>query len=294
MSSSKVVAVAGASGAQGGAVSRWLLANGQRVHAIVRDPESPASTALRSAGARLFAGDFDDRASLVRAMRGVDAAFLLATPFVPEGTTAEVRNGQTLVDAAVQAGVGHVVYSSVASADRGTGVPHFESKYVVERHLRRSGVPWTVVAPTEFVDMVLAPWALPGLRAGSIGVPVSGSTPRQLTVVDDVAAFAVLAIEQRERFLGRRVEIASDVLTGDQLAAALARATGRDVRYVAPPLEVVADKDLQAMYAFLEAEGYQVDVPAVHAEHPEVAWHDVDAWLGQQRWSELLSDGDAA
>ncbi len=294
MSSSKVVAVAGASGAQGGALARRLLAGGHRVHAVVRDAESPSSAVLRSGGARVFAGDFDDRASLVRAMRGADAAFVMATPFLPEGTTAEVRHGKALVDAAVEAGVGHVVYSSVASADRGTGVPHFESKNVVEGHLHQSGLPWTVVAPTEFLDMVVAPWALPGLRAGSIGVPVSGHAPRQLTVVDDVAAFVVLAIEQPGRFLGRRVEIASDVTTGDKLAAALARATGRDVRYAAPPLESVADTDLRAMYAFLEAGGYQVDVAAVHAAHPEVDWHGVDAWLGRQSWPTLLSDGDAA
>jgi hypothetical protein len=191
-------------------------------------------------------------------MRGADAAFLMATPFIADGTEAEVRHGTNLVDAAVAAG--HVVYSSVASADLGTGVPHFESKHAVERHLASAGAAWTVVAPTEFLDMVLAPWSLPALREGVIGVPVPGSAPRQLTVVADVAAFAGLVLEQPERFAGRRIEIASDVVTGDELATALARVTGRDISYVMPSPDAAVDADLQAMYAFMESGGYSVDV----------------------------------
>jgi uncharacterized protein YbjT (DUF2867 family) len=292
MSHARVVTVTGASGAQGGALARHLLRRGHRVRALVRDPHSPAAAALRSAGAELRPGDFDDPSSLERAMRGAEAAFLMATPFVVGGTAAEVRHGTNLVDAAVAAGVGHVVYSSVASADRGTGVPHFESKHAVERHLAASGAAWTVVAPTEFLDMVLAAWSLPALREGVLGVPVPGSAPRQLTVVSDVAGFAGLAIEDPGRFTGRRVEIASDVVTGDQLASALTRATGRTVRYVMADADTV-DAGLRAMYAFMERTGYDVDIPGVRAAYPEVAWHSVDSWLRSQDWDGLLC-GSAA
>lgn len=293
MPARKNVTVAGATGAQGGALARHLLARGHRVRALVRDPQSPAAASLQAVGAELAVGDFDDPGSLIRAARGADALFAMATPFVPGGTEAEVRHGRNLVDAAVTAGVAHVVYSSVASADRGTGVPHFESKYAVERHLADSAAAWTVIAPTEFLDMVLAPWSLPALRDGVLGVPVPGGTPRQLTVVADVAAFAGLVIENPERFVGRRVEIASDVVTGDELAAALARAAGRAIRYVMPPEDVPVDADLRAMYAFMAGGGYTVDVAGVHTTYPEVPWQDVDAWARAQDWQRLLR-GSAA
>lgn len=293
MSKPKVVTVTGASGAQGGALARHLLARGHRVRALVRDVHSPAAAALRAEGGEPVSGDFDDPPSLVRAMRGADASFLMATPFIAGGTEAEVRHGINLVDAAVAAGVEHVVYSSVASADLGTGVPHFESKYAVERHLASAGTAWTVVAPTEFLDMVLAPWSLPALRDGVVGVPVPGAARRQLTVVADVAAFAGLALERPERFASRRIEIASDVVTGDELAAALSRVTGRDVRYVMPSPDAAVDPDLQAMYAFMGGGGYSVDVAAVHEAYPEVTWHTVEQWLRAVDWSALLR-GSAA
>ncbi|MFY9915709.1 MAG: NmrA family NAD(P)-binding protein [Nocardioidaceae bacterium] len=293
MTDNKLVAVAGATGAQGGALTRRLLQRGHQVHALVRAPKSEAAVALASAGAEVVPSDFDDGSSLVRAMSGVDAAYLMATPFVPGGTDSEIRHGTTLVDAAVRAGVDHVVYSSVASADRGTRVPHFGSKYVVERYLRRSGALWTVVAPTEFLDMVLAPWTLPGLAEGRIGVPVPGSIPRQLTAVDDLAAFACLVIEDPDRFAGRRVEIASDVVTGDELAAALTRAAGRTVGYVETPPSASYGRDLLAMFAFMRREGYRVDIDALHARYPEVGWHRVESWLSKQDWPALLGEGAA-
>lgn len=289
----KNVTVTGATGAQGGALTRHLLGRGHRVRALVRDPQSPAAASLQAAGAELAVGDFDDPASLIRAARGADAFFAMATPFVLGGTETEVRQGTNLVDAALTADVAHVVYSSVASADRGTGVPHFESKYAVERHLASSAAAWTVIAPTEFLDMVLAPWSLPALREGVLGVPVPGDRPRQLTVVADVAAFAGLVIENPERFVGRRVEIASDVVTGDELAAALARAAGRPIRYVMPPEDGPVEADLRAMYAFMADGGYTVDVAGVHAAYPEVPWRDVGTWARAQDWHRLLR-GSAA
>ena len=289
MTNSKLVAVAGATGAQGGAMARRLLRRGHRVRALVRDQTSTAAVALASAGAELAPSDFDDESSLVRAMAGADAAYLMATPFVAGGTDTEIRHGTTLVDAAVRAGVDHVVYSSVAGADRGTRVPHFGSKYVIERYLRRSGALWTIVAPTEFLDMVLAPWALPGLVEGRIGVPVPGATPRQLTAVDDLAAFAGLVIEDPDRFAGRRVEIASAVVTGDELAAALTRATGRTVEYHEAPPSTSFGRDLLAMFSFMKREGYRVDIDALHARYPEVGWHSVESWLSEQDWPGLLS-----
>lgn len=281
------IAVTGATGAQGGATARHLLRRGYAVRAIVRDPAGASASALRSQGADVVVGDFDRPEGLGEALRGVDAAFVMATPFIEGGPATEVRHGMSTIDAAVSAGVGHIVYSSVASADRRTGVPHFESKSIIERHLRHVRPDATVVAPTEFVDLVLAPWAIDSLRDGWFGVPVDGDIERQLTVVDDIGALAATVLADPRTFAGRRIEIASFTTTGHALAATIARHAG-PMRYEAPPIEVIADDDLRAMYAFMAAGGYDVDIEALHDAHPEVAWHTAEAWAAGIDWPALV------
>lgn len=294
MSVAKTVAVAGATGAQGGATARHLLARGHAVRGIVRDPSGAAAARLRSIGIETAAGDFDDPASLVAAMAGVDAAFLMATPYIEGGIGAEIRHATALIDAAVAAGVPHIVYSSVASADRHTGVPHFDSKALVERHLRRMAPGATIVAPTEFIDLLVAPWVLDALRAGEIGVPVPGDVPRQLTAVDDIGAFVSRVLELPASFASRRIEIASLVATGDELAAAIERAAGRPIRYVERPMTAAGSDDLAAMYGFFRTTGFGVDIAGLHAAHPDVAWHDADAWAAGIDWDALLANPAAA
>ena len=143
------VAVAGATGAQGGAAARALLAAGHPVRALTRDPAGPAAAALRDLGADVRRADFDERDSLDAALAGAGGLFAVTTPFGTD-LAAEVRQGRALIDAASAAGVGHVVLTSAAHADRGTGVPHYESKHLVERHLRHTG--------SERASELLAAW----------------------------------------------------------------------------------------------------------------------------------------
>src|SRR5512140_1419014 len=118
------VAVAGATGKQGGAVARTLLHRGHAVRALTRRPEARAAADLRALGADIYQADLDDDEAVQRATAGADALFLMATPY-EGGVEAEVRQARTAAKAAKEAGVKHLVYSSVASADQDTGVPHF-------------------------------------------------------------------------------------------------------------------------------------------------------------------------
>lgn len=159
------VLVTGATGQQGGAAAAALRARGHRVRALTRRPESPAAQALKIAGAQLVTGSFDDRSALEHALRGADAVFAVGTP-IEAGVDGEAVQGMAMVDAAVASGSPHYVFSSVASADQATGIPHFESKFRVEEHLRRSGLPFTIIAPAYFMDNLLAPWNLDALKSG--------------------------------------------------------------------------------------------------------------------------------
>ena len=124
MTTPLTVLVTGATGSQGGAVARRLLKRGHRVRAFTRSADSPAARSLTDSGAEVLTGSFDEPDSLVRASRGADAVFAMATPF-EAGREAEVRQGRHVFEAAREAGVGHLVYSSVASADQVTRIPHF-------------------------------------------------------------------------------------------------------------------------------------------------------------------------
>src|SRR3954453_11642509 len=145
------VLVTGATGLHGGAVVHALLAAGHRVRAFTRDGRGERSAWLANRGAELAVGDLLDTGSLVAAMRGTAAVYAVTTPF-GAGEAAEIEQGGHIIAAAGEAGVPWLILASVASADRSTGIPHFESKAWIEAQLSASELPHTVVAPTFFYE----------------------------------------------------------------------------------------------------------------------------------------------
>jgi len=285
------VAVAGATGKQGGALARLLLDRGHQVRALTRKPSSPAALALQALGAEVHEADLDDRAAVRRAAKGADAFFLVATPF-EEGVTAEVRQGLSAAKAAKEAGVKHLVYSSVAGADQRTGIPHFDSKREIEVYVEKLGVPYTIVGPVFFMENLLGPAFLKGLRAGVLEMPLPESRPLQVIAVADIAGFTRIALERPSEFQGRRIEIASDSLTGPGMATALA-ANGRSISYLAGSLDRARaySADFGRMWEWFDRVGYRVDVSALVRSYPEVGWHDFRHWAYGQDWSILDAAG---
>lgn len=112
---------------------------------MVRRPGEPSVQRLTERGVEVMVGSLDDRAALGAAMKGAAAAFVLTTPF-EAGVDAEVAQGRAIVAAADDARVPHLVFSSVAGADQHTGVPHFDSKAIIEKDLAASGLPYTITA----------------------------------------------------------------------------------------------------------------------------------------------------
>jgi uncharacterized protein YbjT (DUF2867 family) len=283
------VLVSGATGQQGGALARILLGRGHRVRAFVRRPDSFEAEELERLGAELAEGDFEEPSSIESAARGTDALFIVATPF-EAGMEAETRHGIAAVDAAKAAGVEHLVYSSVADADKDTGIPHFDSKREVEKHIEGLGIPYTIVAPVYFMDNLLAPWTLPQLKEGRFPMALPSSRPLQQIALSDIASFTALVLENRKEFLDRRVDIASDELAGEEVAEILTRITGHEIHYVELPLEQVRQamgEDGARMFEWFDEVGYSADIEALRREHPEVRWHTFEEWAKEQDWSTL-------
>ncbi|MFJ3900703.1 NmrA/HSCARG family protein [Streptomyces sp. NPDC090025] len=284
------VAVTGATGAQGGATARALLAAGHHVRALTRDPGSPAARELAALGAELRRADFDDRDSLDAALTGADSLFAVTTPFGTDIAT-EVRQGAALIDAAAEARIGHVVLTSAAHADRATGIPHYDSKAAVERHLYGSGLDWTVLGPAAFMDNYADGWTLESLRDGTFAWPMPGDVPLALIPATDIGAFAALALTRSADFTGRRIDIASDTLTAEAMATILTTATATPITHHQVPLDHVRrhSADLAAMFAYFDSPGLDVDTTALHRAHPEIPWTPFATWAASQPWPTLLA-----
>ncbi|MFF2960588.1 NmrA/HSCARG family protein [Streptomyces sp. NPDC057963] len=277
------IAVLGATGGQGGAVVAALLEAGHGVRAVVRDPGSRRAKALAAAGAEVVAGDLFDAASLAEAFRGTTAAFAVTTPF-QDGLDAEVAQGAAIVRAAEEAVLPHLVLASVASADRGTGVPHFETKARTEELLAGSGLPATVVAPTYFYDNALG--ALDEVAAGVLTMPIPGDTPLQQVARQDLGRVVAAIVADPGRWTGQRIEVAGDDPTPFRMAEEIGRAAGGKVAFRQTPLEDLrtANPDMYAMYRFLAGTGYQVDLGALRSRFPTVPWTSYAAWADTQEW----------
>lgn len=286
MTKARRVLVTGATGKQGGAVARQLINRGHRVRALTRDVSKPGAQALARLGAELAVGNLGDRASLEPAMDGVDAVFAVATPF-EEGTKAETQQGINVADAAFAAGV-QLVYSSVANADRQTGIPHFDSKFAVEEHIRSRGNNATILAPVYFMEN------LSFIRAQlADGVYASALTPgRQLAqiAVSDIAAVAVAVLEDGAAHAGKRYDLGSEELSGNESIEVLSRVTGRTFNYFQLPMEALrgamGDDGLR-MYQWFEKTGYTFDPAALRRTFPTVPWLSFEAWAGAQDWTWL-------
>ena len=288
MPQSKLVLVTGATGKQGGAVVEALLTRGHQVRALTRNSASSAANRLRQQGVEIAVGDFSDHDSLVRAARGADAVYAMSTPY-EQGAEKETAQGITITDAAKAAGVAHFIYSSVASANRATGIPHFDGKYAVEKHLESSGVPYTIVAAVFFMENLLQPWMLPSLRQGKLAMALPASRSLQQIAVADIGAFVTAVIERGDSVFGRRFDIAGDELTGNLAAAILSKATGREIRYEGFPPDVLRaqSEDTARMFEWFDTKGYEADIKSLRLDFPEVTWHTFEQWAGEQDWRVL-------
>lgn len=292
----RMVLVTGASGQQGHAVAEALLARGYKVRAFTRRADNSAVQALVAKGAEVAVGNFEDAAHLTAAAEGTDTAFLMSTPF-EAGVEAETRQGIAAADAIKAGGVGHLIYASVASADKQTGIPHFESKYQVERHIAGLGVPFTISAPVAFMDNAIAGWSIDSLRNGTQMFSAPADRNMQLIAVADIGAFVASLVERRDAVFGQRYDIAGDELTGTQQAAVLSRASGRTINYFGIPPEVVRQQqgeDGAIMAEWFDAVGYSADIAKLRETFPEVGWHSYAEWAAGVEWDAVLTGGSKA
>ncbi|HEY5188015.1 MAG TPA: NmrA/HSCARG family protein [Solirubrobacteraceae bacterium] len=279
------ILVTGATGRQGSAVIRHLLGRATGVRALTRAPDSAAARRLVAQGVEVMRGDLEDPGSLGRAVAGMHGVYSVQDFTV--GAEREVRQGINLADAARAAGVAHFVYASVGGAERGAGIDHWASKWAIEEHIRRIGLPATILRPASFMENYHIPAVEKGLLKGRLVDPVKGGKPYQTIATDDVGKFAALAFARPQAFLHSELEIAGSELTNEQAAAVFARVLGRPVRFRHMPLWVARlalGRGFHQMFRWFNESGYQADVAGLRERYPELRLKSLEDWLREDGW----------
>jgi uncharacterized protein YbjT (DUF2867 family) len=253
----KIITVFGATGAQGGGLARAILADrggAFAVRAVTRDPGSAAARALEAAGAEVIAADLGDAAAVARAMDGAYGAFCVTffwAHFSPERELAEAR---TMAETARAAGLQHVIWSTLEDTRRWMAlddprmptlmgkykVPHFDAKGEADQFFRDAGVPVTFLLTSFYWDNLIHFGSGPKPAAdGTLDfVLPMGAAKLPGIAAEDIGRCAHGVLRRGTEFVGRTVGIAGEHLNGAQMAAALTRALGREVRHLDVPPEV--------------------------------------------------------
>lgn len=250
MATKKIIAVVGATGAQGGGLVRAILADksgGFTARALTRNVGSEKANALAAAGAEVTQADIDDLASVKRAFAGASAAYCVTNfweHFSPERELAQARN---MAQAAKDAGVGHVIWSTLEDTRRWVPltddrmptlggkykVPHFDGKGEADQTYRDLGVPTTFLLTAYYWENLI--YFGGGPKRGPDGklaltLPM-GNAKLPSIAVEDIGKCAFAIFHRGGEFLNRTVGIAGEHLTGMEMAAALTRALGQEVWY---------------------------------------------------------------
>ena len=265
MADRRTILITGATGKQGGAIAAELAGADFSLRALTRNPEGAAARALAARGVTVVRGDLDDEASIRSALAGAWGAFAVQNTW-EAGVEQEEAQGKRFAALAREAGVRHLVYSSVGSAHRQTGIPHFENKWRIENTVRELGFPSHVILrPVFFMENLMAPGFLNGNQLISALHP---GTVLQMLAVRDIGKYGARAFTDAERLNRREIDLAGDALTLPEAAAQLGRALGRPIQYQAIPMAEVRkqSEDIALMLEWFERTGFDADIPALQRE----------------------------
>ena len=286
MTDKKLVLVSGATGQQGGAVARELLAAGWPVRAMTRKPDGDAAKALAALGAEIVKADLDDEASLAPAFAGAWGALAVQNTW-EAGVEGEEEQGLRFARAAKKAGIKHFVYQSVASAHRETGIPHFENKRRIEELVESLGFEsYVIVRPVFFMENIAGPWFKPYIEQGNVAIGMKPDTKLQMIAVQDIGKYGRIAFEKAAELNGRAIDIAGDELSGLEIKDVLSDVSGTKLNYYQVPIEQVraGSDDFATMLEWFDAVGYDADIDGNEKEFGVRPTRFAE-WAKTQEWN---------
>jgi uncharacterized protein YbjT (DUF2867 family) len=282
----KTILVAGATGRQGGAVIRHLLKKNFTVKALSRTPDSISAQLLVSKGVTVVKGDMCDPPSLLNAMKGCDGVFSIQNYF-EYGAEKEIQYGKNMADSAKKSSISHFIYNSVCNAGSKTGVPHFETKNIIEQYIKSISLPATILRPVKFMENYYIPRVFKGILGGKLFDSIRAGKKHQLITVDDIGAYVTDAFTNPEKYMGRSIEIAGEELTNEQVAATISQVLGIEVKFKRLPLVIVRfamDKEMYLMFKWFNEKGFDAKIEETKRDFPSVKVTDLKKWLVNESW----------
>ncbi len=249
----ETILVLGATGRQGGAVVSALQKAQFSIRAFVRDLKSDRSIHLSGAGIELAKGNLDDTDSLKNAMKGVYGVYSVQS--YSTGVRKEIEQGKRVADIAKESGVKHIVYSSAGGAEKKTGISFFDSKWVVEEHIRSLKLPYTIFRPASFMENFSK---LPRIMVLTTFRSFVKGNSFQMIAVADIGKWVALAFSRPAEFLNKEIEIAGDELNYQQARGVYGRVYGRKGFGLAIPLVVPGEAG--KMFRWLREHGHEADL----------------------------------
>lgn len=277
--SSATILVIGATGTQGRAVIRHLREAKFAVRGLTRNPEGKAARALVDQGVDVRRGDLDDPASLADALAGVDGVYLV-TDFFKNGIAGEIAHGKRVADLCKQHGIRHLVHASVSTADRETGVPHFESKGEIERYIRELGVPATFLRPAIFFEDLVEKKYFPPASWGMMPKIVGRDRPIKWVSVEDIGAAAVKVFANRDAYLGKAIPLVGDEKSMAEARDIFTRVRGKKPFKLAMPTFLfrrLVSAELTLMFEWLARDSMDGDVTTTRTVVDKPL--DMETWL---------------
>jgi uncharacterized protein YbjT (DUF2867 family) len=265
MSNDRTILITGVTGNQGGAVAHALRGAGFRLRGLTRKPDGEHATALARNGVEIVQGDLDDETTLRAALAGAWGVFGVQNTG-EAGVDREEAQGKRLATLAREAGVEHYVYTSVGSADKRTGVPHFDNKWRIEEKVRSLHFPSHVILrPVFFMDNLLAPFSLQG---STLAWALGPDTKLQMIAVEDIGWFGARAFTDAAALNGREIDLAGDARTMREAAEILTDTLGRPIAFAQTPIEQVRQysNEMASMLEWFERVGYSVDIAGLEGE----------------------------
>jgi uncharacterized protein YbjT (DUF2867 family) len=265
VSGTKVIAVVGATGAQGGGLARAILDDpqgGYSCRAVTRDPGSDIARDLIARGAEVVRADLDDESSLIDAFQGTHGAYCMTNFFEHFSADKELEQAGNLANAVKSAGVSHAIWSTqpdsrdwvpleanhLPTLQGRYKVPHWDAKAEANRFFIESGVPTTFLHLPTFWDNFVRPGAPQRPQRGPDGVlaimaPL-GDMKLPGIAAEDIGRCAYGIFKNGPESAGKTVGVASEHLTGAEFAARLSEALGEQVRFRHVPVEVLRESML--------------------------------------------------
>jgi uncharacterized protein YbjT (DUF2867 family) len=256
MADKKIITVLGATGAQGGGLVRAIMSDpngGFTARAVTRDVNSDKAKALKALGAEVVAGDVSDEASLQRAFTGAHGAFCVTFFWAHFSAEKEIAEAATMARAAKAAGVKHVIWSTLEDTRKLVPlsdnrmptlhgkykVPHFDGKGEANAEFTKAGVPTTFLHTSFYWDNLIHFGMGPRKNPdGSLvfALPM-GDKKLPGIAAEDIGRCAYGVFKRGSELIGKSIGIAGEHPTGNEMAAALGQALGKNVSYYAMPFD---------------------------------------------------------